>query len=258
MSNRLLRTLFAAAVATAAFAVGAPAANAGLLVASAPNCTPEADDEGLRSVGATSTRTTSWRRAVPSRGREPWTLHRGASWLRENEPWKVNGSTDKRSLKLPPGASATSPVICVGLQQPMLRFFARNNRALLSTLTVEVIVQTSLGLKATLPIGVLLPSGKWKPSPTLPDHRVNLLPLLPGQKTPVQFRCARSGSAPGSSTTSTSTPATARQLAGRPRGRFRSPPARRGSRGRSLSARGRFGPHPGRGRCARRDPVRSG
>ena len=53
-----------------------------------------------------------------------------------------------RSLKLPPGASATSPVICVGLEHPTLRFFAKNNRALLSTLTVEVITETSLGLKA--------------------------------------------------------------------------------------------------------------
>ena len=41
MQIRLLRTLFAAAVATAALAVGAPAANAGLLVASANNCSPK-------------------------------------------------------------------------------------------------------------------------------------------------------------------------------------------------------------------------
>jgi hypothetical protein len=41
MSKRLLRTLLAAAVATGAFAVGAPAANAGLLVASAKNCSPQ-------------------------------------------------------------------------------------------------------------------------------------------------------------------------------------------------------------------------
>ena len=68
-----------------------------------------------------------------------------------------------------------------------MRFFARNNRALLSTLTVEVIVETSLGLKVAVPFGVLLPSGKWKPSPKLLVI-ANLLPLLPGQHTPVQFR----------------------------------------------------------------------
>ena len=51
MSNRLLRTLFAAAVATAAFAVGAPAANAGLLVASAPNCSPKPTKKAFAGWG---------------------------------------------------------------------------------------------------------------------------------------------------------------------------------------------------------------
>ena len=105
----------------------------------------------------------------------------------ENEPFKVHAKGDTRSVKLPPGATATSPVVCVGLEHPTVRFFARNNRALLSTLTVEVIVETSLGLKVAVPFGVLLPSGKWKPSPKLLVI-ANLLPLLPGQHTPVQFR----------------------------------------------------------------------
>jgi hypothetical protein len=104
-----------------------------------------------------------------------------------NEPWKVAGSTHSRSLRLKPGATATSPVICVGLEHPTLRFFAKNNRALLSTMTVEVIVETSLGLKAAVPIGVVLPGGKWRPSPKFLVV-ANLLPLLPGQHTPVQFR----------------------------------------------------------------------
>ena len=38
----------------------------------------------------------------------------------------MHGAADKRSLKLPPGASATSPVMCVGIHEPVVRRFARN------------------------------------------------------------------------------------------------------------------------------------
>jgi hypothetical protein len=184
MNIRLIRTLFVAAVATTALAVGAPAANAGLLVASAKNCSPKPTIKAFAPWGDSL----DYQLAPGGSfevGDEAWSLKR-ASIVNENEPWKVHGATDKRSLKLPPGASATSPVMCVGVGEPLVRMFARNNRALLSTLTVEVTFQTSLGLKATLPFGVILPSGKWKPSPRF-FMLVNLLPLLPGEKTPVQF-----------------------------------------------------------------------
>ena len=39
----------------------------------------------------------------------------------------MHGATDKRSLKLPPGASATSPVMCVGIEEPTVRLFAKSN-----------------------------------------------------------------------------------------------------------------------------------
>ena len=183
MQIRLPRTLFAAAVATTALAVGAPAANAGLLVASAPDCGPKPVSKPFAPWGDQTDYSLvgSFEADAPQ-----WKLGGGASIVAENEPFKVAGSDDSRSVKLPPGASATSPVICVGIEHPRMRLFARNNRALLSTLTVEVITETSLGLKVSLPVGVLLPSGQWKPSPKL-FVVSNLLPLLPGQHTPVQF-----------------------------------------------------------------------
>jgi hypothetical protein len=186
MRNRLHRTVLAAAVATAAFAVGAPAANAGLLVASAPDCSPKPMSQPFTPWGDTSNYT-----LAPGGSFEPgkgsWQLSGGASVVAGNEPWKVNGAADANSLRLSPGATATSPVMCVGLEHPTLRLFARNNRALLSTLTVEVIFETSLGLKAFAPVGTLLPNGQWKPSPKFLVV-ANLLPLLPGEHTPVQFR----------------------------------------------------------------------
>ena len=185
MSIRLLRTLFAVAVATTALALGAPAANAGLLVASAPDCSPKPTTKAFESFGDQTDYTLAPGGAFEASGPQ-WTLSGGASIVAENEPFKVHSRGDTRSVKLPPGASATSPVTCVGVEHPTMRLFARDNRALLSTLMVEVITETSLGLKVSLPVGVLLPNGQWKPSPKLLVVS-NLLPLLPGEHTPVQF-----------------------------------------------------------------------
>jgi hypothetical protein len=185
MNFRLRSTIVAATVTTLALAVGAPAANAGLLVASAPDCTPKPTSKPFAPWGDQADYNLAPGGAFEG-GAGSWQMS-GASIVDGNEPWKVNRAGDSRSLRLPPGASATSPVICVGLEHPTLRFFARNNRALLSTMTVEVIFETSLGLKAAAPVGVLLPNGQWKPSPRFLVV-ANLLPLLPGEHTPVQFR----------------------------------------------------------------------
>lgn len=181
----LHRTVFAVVVATAALAVGAPAATAGVLVASAPDCAPKPTGKPFAPWGDKADYNLAPGGAFEG-GAGSWQLN-GASIVDGNEPWKVNRASDSRSLRLPPGASATSPVMCVGLEHPTLRFFTRDNRALVFTLTVEVIFETSLGLKASAPVGVLLPGGQWKPSPPLLVV-ANLLPLLPGEHTPVQFR----------------------------------------------------------------------
>jgi hypothetical protein len=119
-------------------------------------------------------------------GAPGWTL-RGASVVQGNESFKVGGASHNYSLRLDPGESATSPEICVGLEHPVIRLFAKNNSLLLSTMSVEVIVKTSLGLKVPVPVAVVLPSGKWKPTPAFLVV-ANLLPLLPGDYTPVSFR----------------------------------------------------------------------
>lgn len=186
MSNRLRTTVIAASLAVVSLAAAAPSASAGLLVASAPDCTPKPTTQPFKPWGDSTPYNLAPGGSFEG-GAGGWSLAGGASIVTDNEPWKVAGSTHTRSLRLPPGATATSPVICVGLEHPSLRFFAKNNRALLSTMTVEVIIETSLGLKAAVPIGLLLPNGQWKPSPKI-LMVANLLPLLPGQHTPVQFR----------------------------------------------------------------------
>jgi len=191
MKNRLRASLIAASLAAAALAAGAPAASAGLLVESAPDCTPKPTTQPFAPWGDGTQYNLAPGGSFEG-GAGSWSLGGGASLVSGNEPWKVAGADDSRSLRLPPGATATSPVICVGLEHPTLRFFAKNNSALLSTMTVEVITETSLGLKAAVPIGVLLPNGQWKPEPKLLVV-ANLLPLLPGEHTPVQFRLRSAG-----------------------------------------------------------------
>jgi hypothetical protein len=119
-------------------------------------------------------------------GAPGWKLN-GASIVSGNETSYVGGRSHSKSLRLDGGDTATSPEICVGLEHPVIRFFAKNNRLLLSTMTVEVIVHTSLGLKVPVPVGLLLPRSSWKPTPGFLVV-ANLLPLLPGDYTPVQFR----------------------------------------------------------------------
>ena len=77
-----------------------------------------------------------------------------------------------------------------GSAEPTLRFFAKKNRAPLlgiSTLAVSVYVKTSLGLVVPVPVGVVLGNGQWKPTPPMLIV-ANLLPLLPGDRTPVAFQ----------------------------------------------------------------------
>jgi hypothetical protein len=186
MRIRLRTTFAAAALAVFALAATASSASAGLLVASAPDCTPKPTTQPFKPWGDGTQYNLAPGGSFEG-GAGSWSLAGGAKIVSGNEPWKVAGASHSRSLQLPPGATATSPVICVGLEHPTLRLFAKNNRALLSTMTVEVIVETSLGLKAAVPVGVLLPHGQWKPSPKFLVV-ANLLPLLPGQHTPVQFR----------------------------------------------------------------------
>lgn len=118
----------------------------------------------------------------------------GATVVSGNEPWNVVGANDHKSLQIAAGDAATSPSMCVGLEHPTLRFFARSSgTGPLSSMRVEVLYENNLGLVETLPIGLVLPDGSW--SPTAPmSVLANLLPLLPGERTAVAFRFVPQGS----------------------------------------------------------------
>jgi hypothetical protein len=188
--NGIKRRLVLAAITAMAMtgAIATPA-NAGILTASESDCGDETLSQPFAPFGDNADYKVV-RNGGFETGTDGWTLSRGAKVVSGNEPWKVGGSGHARSLVLPAGSTAISPVSCVGLAEPTLRFFVKKNRAPLlgiSTLAVSVYVKTSLGLTVPVPVGVVLANGQWKPTPPLLIV-ANLLPLLPGDRTPVAFQ----------------------------------------------------------------------
>jgi hypothetical protein len=185
--NGLMRRVMLAAI-TAAVAIGAFAApaSAGILTASATNCGDETLTQPFLGFGDQAkyklVKGGSFEGALTD-----WSLIGGAKVVAGNEPWKVGGASHGKSMVLPAGSSVITPTACVGIEEPTLRFFAKKNSGLLSTLAVSVYVKTSLGLVVPVPVGVLLGNGQWKASPKMLIV-ANLLPLLPGDRTPVAFQ----------------------------------------------------------------------
>jgi hypothetical protein len=185
--NGLIRRALLAAI-TAALAIGAFAApaSAGILTASTTDCGDETLSQPFLGFGDQAhyklVKGGSFEGSLTG-----WSLIGGAKVVSGNEPWKVGGASHAKSLVLPAGSSVITATACVGLSEPTLRFFAKKNSGLLSTLAVSVYVKTSLGLVVPVPVGVLLGNGQWKASPRMLIV-ANLLPLLPGDRTPVAFR----------------------------------------------------------------------
>jgi hypothetical protein len=91
-----------------------------------------------------------------------WTLSGGATRVAGSETYAVSGKLGAYSLALPAGASAQSPLTCVGVADRTFRFFAKGESSS-ATLVAQVVFQTLIGPIA-LPVGVLAPSGVWAPT----------------------------------------------------------------------------------------------
>lgn len=129
-------------------------------------------------------------------GSDAWSLD-DARVVDGNEPFHVAGDDGTKALKIDSGGTAVTAPMCVGIGHPTMRFFARRTGGLgglLSSLRLDVIYENHLGLLEQLPIGLILGSTSWQP--TAPYLVVaNLLPLLPGDETPVAFRFTAQGPA---------------------------------------------------------------
>ena len=182
-------------------AMAAPA-HAGLLVETAQNCDDLTSAKVFRPwLDLANYVPAPGGMSSPTAG---WTLKGGARVVAGNEPWKVGGSDHESSLLLPAGSSATTGAMCVGIGHPTMRFFAkREQRAALDACWSRSCSTGLGGTLKSLPIGVVLGGTEWQP--TLPYPVVaSLLPLLPGQQTPVAFRFTPILGGAGRSTTCTS------------------------------------------------------
>jgi len=181
---RLPRLLFLTILALAGCLFAVSSAQAGLLVRTAGPC----DNRPTSKVFARWLDPLNYTPVAGGGFEGPltgWTTTGAAAVVGGNESFNVAGGA--RSLSLPAGSSATTPSTCVGLDRPVLRLFARNTGNPLSLLRVDVLFEDAGGNVRTLP-ALVLPGGRnW--APTLPvPVLVSLLPLLPGQGTPVAFR----------------------------------------------------------------------
>ena len=185
MRNRSRLGIAIAGAAIGALMLIAPAAQAGPLVASAPDCA----EEPLTQPFAPWLDPMSYQFAPDGgfeSGADGWDVD-GADVVAGNESHYVHDSGDSSSLKLGAGDSATSPTVCVGIEHPTIRFFTKKASGLFSTAAVEVLFETAGGTVVSAPIGVARGMSSWQPSAPLPIV-ANLLPLLSGDHTPVRFR----------------------------------------------------------------------
>jgi hypothetical protein len=96
-------------------------------------------------------------------GAAGWSLSGGAGVVAGNESYNLNDAGDSSSLSLPSGSSAASPPVCMSLDTPVFRFFARNTGDPSSRLRVDATYKL-LGLVQTKVGATITGGSKWAPS----------------------------------------------------------------------------------------------
>jgi hypothetical protein len=161
MKRRTGRILFATAVAAMALLAPAGTANAGLLSQSAGPCPSYPSSQVFAKWLDPTSYTLAPGGAFESAS--GLTFTGGAKIVAGNESSYVHGTADRNSVLIPQGGTVTTGPICVGLDKPTVRFFAkRPSFALLPLMTVEGLYTTPSGSTASLPlVGVPLADGSW-------------------------------------------------------------------------------------------------
>jgi hypothetical protein len=115
-------------------------------------------------------------------GASGWSLN-GARAVSGNETYFVHAGSDRNSLSLPAGKSATSPPMCISLLSSKMRFFVRGDSG--AKVKVQVIYRGLLSsVLGIFDGGTVSAGGSWKPSPQI-GMLGGVLPLLTQS---VQFR----------------------------------------------------------------------
>jgi hypothetical protein len=95
-----------------------------------------------------------------------WSLT-GSATAAGNESYKVHGSSDSKSLSINPTGLAVSPALCVGIEHPSFRFFARRTSGSWGTLNVKLRWTGSDGKTNETVVGSLNGDTSWTASPAL-------------------------------------------------------------------------------------------
>lgn len=126
------------------------------------------------------------------RGGSAWSLGRGAAVVDGNEPFKVGGRADRRSLALRAGSSAATAPMCIGVEHKSMRFFVKRTAAPKIALEVDVRYLDPAGKSSSLRIGRIAAGRSWAPSRILPLV-VNRLAAARGNAMQVSFRFTPQG-----------------------------------------------------------------
>jgi hypothetical protein len=117
-----------------------------------------------------------------------WSLSGGAASAEGNETFMVTRPTDHRSMRLLGSSAATTARMCLGVEHPTFRIFAkRSGGSALSRLLVEVVFDDLAGREQALPVGLLAASDAWAPSSVMPTG-TDLLASILGATMRVSFR----------------------------------------------------------------------
>jgi hypothetical protein len=179
------------ALGIAALALSAPVAQAGPLADSASPCADQTYSQPFLPWADPASYTLAPDGSFEN-GAGSWSLSGGAAVDSGNESYHVGGAADSHSLSLPSGSSATSGAMCVGIEHPDIRVFARNSGSPASTLRVDVLFEDASGNVNSLPIGTVSSGSSWQP--TAPSPVVaNLLAVFSNDQTAVAFRFTPQG-----------------------------------------------------------------
>jgi hypothetical protein len=116
-------------------------------------------------------------------GAPAWTTTGQTSVVAGNEPFHIHSPTDKRSLSIPAGSSATSPPMCFSPGDWHFRFVGRGS----GRVRVTVRVQGLLGVLGIFDGGTFTMNGTWRPSPRVSLLLTNIGGLLGTKAISLKF-----------------------------------------------------------------------
>jgi hypothetical protein len=115
---------------------------------------------------------------------EGWTLNKDAAVVGENAPF----TKGFRSLRLGDHGEAVSPVICVNVSHPTVRFFLKSTGSEKSRLEIELYYQDLSGHTKKLKIAKLRGGRNWSPSTIVPIYMNMIAAATPDGVTAVAFK----------------------------------------------------------------------